>query len=237
MESLSEFLILKERTESTNDDLRELVRAGEARPGTIVLAEHQSAGRGRKGAEWFCEEGKGLAFSVALEPKWPKQKWGWMSLASGLAVAEVLEGFGFAPQIKWPNDLLLEGRKCCGILVEAPADLVVVGVGINVNGTSFPDEFEATSLELAGGAPFSREMILQGIWTRLRALAARTPETVSEEVWNRLAWRDQPVQTIFDGTTRTGTIRGFGENGELVIQSGADLLKISEAGSVRPVPD
>ena len=237
MESLREFLILKERTASTNDDLRELVRAGEARPGTIVMAEHQSSGRGRKGAEWFCEEGKGLAFSVALEPKWPKQKWGWMSLASGLAVAEVLEGFGFAPQIKWPNDLLLEGRKCCGILVEAPADLVVVGVGINVNGTSFPDEFEATSLELAGGAPFSRELVLNGIWVRMQNVIQRSPEVLSGEVWERLAWRNRLAEARINGETLRGRISGFGENGELVLKNERGLLKVSEAGSVRALEE
>jgi len=233
MESLQEYLVYKECTESTNDDLKALVSAGDARPGTVLMAERQSAGRGRNGAEWFCEEGKGLAFSVALEPKWPKNRWGWMSLAAGLAVAEAMEDFGFAPEIKWPNDLLLGGRKCCGILVEAPGDMVVVGVGVNVNGIRFPDAFEATSLEREGGVPIPREKVLLGIWIRINAVIARTPEMVSEEVWQRLAWREGEVETSIDGMRRTGQIAGFGENGELVIRCEGNLLKITEAGSVR----
>lgn len=236
MDLLQEFLVLKKSTASTNDDLRALIAAGEARPGTVVLAERQTAGRGRNGAEWFCAEGLGLAFSVALEPGWPKSRWGWMSLAAGLAVAEALEGFGFAPDIKWPNDLLLGGKKCCGILVEAPGDLVVVGVGVNVNGTEFPEEFEATSLEAEGGVPLSRDKVLHGIWVRLQSVVARSPETLSEEIWRRLAWRDREVEATLGGNTRRGRIGGFGENGELVLKSSDGLLRISEAGSVRPAP-
>ena len=237
MESLRDYLVHKESTGSTNDDLKTLVEAGTACPGTVLMTERQTAGRGRKGAEWFCEEGKGLAFSVALAPEWPRNRWGWMSLAAGLAVAEALEGFGFAPEIKWPNDLLLDARKCCGILVEAPGDMVVVGVGMNVNGVDFPEEFEATSLELAGGVPMSREQVLQGIWVRLRAVTKETPEALSGKIWQRLAWRDREVVATIDGTTKTGRIRGFGENGELLVESRRELLKISEAGSVRRAGD
>ena len=88
MKALAEVLIHKPETESTNDDLKALVASGEAVGGTVVMAERQTAGRGRKGAEWFCAEGDGLAFSVLVEPRWPKNRWGWVSLAAGLAVAE-----------------------------------------------------------------------------------------------------------------------------------------------------
>ena len=127
-------LVFKEETRSTNDDLKEMLASGQAWEGVVVLAEKQTAGRGRKGARWFCEEGKGLAFSVLVQPGWEKERWGWVSLAAGLAVAEAVESMDFAPEIKWPNDLLMGGRKFCGILVEAIEDRVVVGIGLNVNG-------------------------------------------------------------------------------------------------------
>lgn len=235
MQSLAELLVQKEETESTNDDLKGLVASGEAEVGTVVLAERQTAGRGRKGAAWFHAEGAGLAFSVLVEPSWSKERWGWVSLAAGLAVAEALEGFGFAPEIKWPNDVWLGGRKCCGILVEAPGDQVVVGVGLNVNGAEFPGEFEATSLEAEGGVPLSRDRVLEAVWRRMLDVMGRTPEGVAEEVWRRLAWREVEVEARTDGERRRGRIRSFGANGELWVESGGELLVISEAGSVRAV--
>ena len=177
MKTLAEVLIHKEETESTNDDLKALVAEGDVPEGTVVMAERQTSGRGRKGAEWFCAEGDGLAFSVLVEPRWPKDRWGWVSLAAGLAVAEALEGFGFAPEIKWPNDVWLAGRKCCGILVEAPGEQVVVGVGLNVNGSEFPGEFEATSLELEGGGRMNRDRVLEAVWRRILDVMRRTPES------------------------------------------------------------
>ena len=135
---LAERLVWKETTGSTNDDARQLAVDG-AEPGTVVVAERQTAGRGRKGAEWFCAPGEGLAFSVILEPEWPREQWAWTALGAGLAVCEALERLGFAPAIKWPNDVLLDGCKVCGILVESPGERVVVGVGLNVNGGTFPE--------------------------------------------------------------------------------------------------
>lgn len=233
MQSLAELLIHKEETGSTNDDLKALVASGEAVDGQVVMAERQTAGRGRKGAEWFQAVGEGLAFSVLVKPRWPKERWGWVSLAAGLAVAETLEAIGFAPEIKWPNDVRLGGKKCAGILVEAPGDRVVVGVGLNVNGQRFPAEFEATSLELEGGVPVNRDRVLEAVWRRMLDVMSRTPEAVAEDVWKRLAWREVDVEVRMDGELRRGRIRAFGANGELWVESGGELLAVSEAGSVR----
>lgn len=233
MKSLAEVLIHKRETESTNDDLKALVAAGAVEEGAVVMAERQTAGRGRKGAEWFCAEGCGLAFSVLVVPRWERKRWGWVSLAAGLAVAEALEQFGFAPEIKWPNDVWLGGKKCCGILVEAPGEQVVVGVGLNVNGTEFPDGIEATSLEVEGGGAVSRDRVLEAVWRRLLEVMERAPEALAEQIWSRLAWRDVEVEARMDGGTRRGRIRAFGANGELWMESGGELLVISEAGSVR----
>ena len=152
---LADNLVFREETGSTNDDLRALLRKGEAGEGGVVLAERQTAGRGRKGAQWHCEPGKGLAFSVCLKPRWSKEHWSWVSLAAGLAVAEAVETLGLSPAIKWPNDVLLGGRKFCGILTEADQSDVIVGIGLNVGGDEgdFPAGVAATTLESALAAP------------------------------------------------------------------------------------
>ena len=122
---------------STNDRARELARAG-AEHGYLVWADRQTAGRGRKGAEWWCAPGRGLAFSVVVRPRWERARWGWLSLAAGLGVAEALEGFGFRPAIKWPNDLLWKGRKIAGILLEVNGETdgpasATIGIGVNLD--------------------------------------------------------------------------------------------------------
>lgn len=232
---LLENLIHREEIGSTNDDLKKLIRFGEVWEGALVLAERQTSGRGRNGAAWTCEEGKGLTFSVLVRPHWPKERWGWVSLAAGLAVAEAMESLSFSPQIKWPNDLLLKDKKFCGILVEAMGDDVVVGIGLNVKGEekSFPEGVEATTLEAVAGYECSREQALERVWRNLGQVMKRQPEEVAEAVWERLAWRDEEILLLNDGQGETGVIRAFGSNGELQVEVGGELRKVSDVSSVR----
>ncbi len=216
---------------STNDRARELARAG-AEHGYLVWADRQTAGRGRKGAEWWCAPGRGLAFSVVVRPRWERARWGWLGLGAGLGVAEALEGFGFRPAIKWPNDLLLGGRKVCGILVESDGGTAVAGIGLNVNEERFPEGIEGTSLFLAGGKLLVREEVLEGVWKGLMMVTDREIPAISEAVWDRLAWREAVVETS-EGVR--GRIRGFGANGELSIESGTRLVEVSDAGGVTRV--
>lgn len=124
-------------TGSTNADLAAAARAGDAPVGAILLAEEQTAGRGRLGRTWVSPRGASLALSVLLRPVVDPAGWGWVSLLAGLGVARGLRCLGLAPSLKWPNDVLLSGRKVCGILAElvstptGPA--VVLGMGLNVS--------------------------------------------------------------------------------------------------------
>ena len=130
---------------STNDRALEIVlEHGREAEGWIVGAEAQTAGRGRKGAQWLCEPGRGLAFSLVLCPRWERRYWGWLSLGAALSVCTGgPEPLGLAPSIKWPNDVLVEGRKVCGILIETRGPCAVVGIGLNVNESAFPRELGA----------------------------------------------------------------------------------------------
>lgn len=126
-----------DRTGSTNADL--LSRAG-ATEGLVLVAEEQTAGRGRMGRAWVAPPHAGLTFSVLLRPSWvPTGKLGWLSLLAGISVVASLRSVaGVDASLKWPNDVLAGGRKLAGILAEVSGDTVVIGIGLNVSTT--PEE-------------------------------------------------------------------------------------------------
>ncbi|HET6653756.1 MAG TPA: biotin--[acetyl-CoA-carboxylase] ligase [Nocardioides sp.] len=161
---------------STNAVVAARLRAGEPE-GLVVVADHQTAGRGRLDRSWVTPAGAALTFSVLLTPdEAPVARWPWLPLLTGVAVAEgVRRTVGVDVALKWPNDVLAEERKVCGILVErvdGPRRAgAVVGVGLNVSQTAGELPVPtATSLERAAGTTVDRVALLAGI---LEALAAR----------------------------------------------------------------
>lgn len=153
-----------ETTGSTNADLVEAARHG-AEEGRVLIAEQQTAGRGRLDRRWACPSGAGLMMSVLLRPRRPADQWGTLSLAAATSLEETLRATaGLSVRLKWPNDVLIGGRKVCGILAtaaggEAPS-AVVLGLGLNVSLTE--EELPvpgATSLLLEGAATLDREAI------------------------------------------------------------------------------
>ncbi|MGC0329862.1 BirA family biotin operon repressor/biotin-[acetyl-CoA-carboxylase] ligase [Streptomyces sp. SAI-170] len=158
-------------TGSTNSDLVALAVAGEAEEGAVLVAEEQTAGRGRLDRQWSAPPRSGLFFSVLLRPaEVPVARWGWLPLLTGVAVATGLSrAAGVDTALKWPNDLLVtvggEERKAGGILAErAGDDMVVLGVGINV--TLREDELpvpQAGSLALANAVSTDRDTLLRAV--------------------------------------------------------------------------
>jgi BirA family transcriptional regulator, biotin operon repressor / biotin---[acetyl-CoA-carboxylase] ligase len=149
---------------STNTEAMESAAAG-APEGSVFLAEEQTAGRGRGAHTWHSARSLGIHCSVVLRPPLPPSEVLILSLAVGLAVQDAVRQIDskVEPDLKWPNDLLINGKKFCGILTEMSAEptrvrYVVVGIGINVNQTQFPDDLQstATSLRLATGTEWSR---------------------------------------------------------------------------------
>ncbi|MFD1720877.1 biotin--[acetyl-CoA-carboxylase] ligase [Amnibacterium endophyticum] len=165
-----------ERAGSTNADL---VRAAgddpEAWPAPAVLVtDHQTAGRGRQGRTWSAGAGDSLAISVLLDPGVPRERLGWLSLAAGAAMTRALRGLGVEASAKWPNDVLIGGRKVCGVLAEALPDgrRVVVGAGLNHAGRAADLPVPtATSLAVEGG-PTDPDLLLAAYLTELLALSA-----------------------------------------------------------------
>ncbi|HEV8191104.1 MAG TPA: biotin--[acetyl-CoA-carboxylase] ligase, partial [Ktedonobacterales bacterium] len=117
---------------STNTQAMQLARGGAAE-GTLVTTDHQTSGRGRVGRTWLSLPYQQLAFSIVLRPTFPPH---FLVMACALSVAEAIEEVaGLRPEIKWPNDVLLGGRKVCGILIETSGESAVLGIGLNVNGS------------------------------------------------------------------------------------------------------
>ncbi|MBK1834707.1 biotin--[acetyl-CoA-carboxylase] ligase [Roseibacillus ishigakijimensis] len=224
-------------TDSTNEQALALGRAG-AVQGTVVLAERQTAGRGRRGAAWFCGEGTGLAFSLLLRPSFARVLWPRLSLVAGLAVAQAIEKEGLFPEIKWPNDLLLRGRKVCGILVESESDFVVVGIGLNVGHGPFPPEVAnlATSLAAEGGGQGGREDYLSAIVCKVLSLLNWVPRDFSQviaPVRERCALQGREIDFLLGGESHRGFCEGIGPGGELLVREGEELKRHFAADQIR----
>jgi BirA family biotin operon repressor/biotin-[acetyl-CoA-carboxylase] ligase len=160
-------LTVVDETESTNADL--LAAAGRTSPGAVLVAEHQTAGRGRLDRSWTAPPRSGLTFSVLLRPDAPVATWGWLPLLAGVAVHDAVSPFVDA-RLKWPNDLLVGAdlRKAAGILVQVSGRAVVIGIGLNVSTT--PQELPvptAASMETAGVGGVDRAALLGRILAEL----------------------------------------------------------------------
>ena len=155
-------------TDSTNARARDLADRGAAE-GTLVVAETQTRGRGRKGRTWFSAPGAGIYASLVLRPSMPPSQAPRITFLTAVAAAEALMNeTGLDVRIKWPNDLLVRGKKIAGILTEISAErgaleYAVVGLGMNVNADAFPDDIgeKATSVFIETGKRFSRIKILK----------------------------------------------------------------------------
>ncbi|HVM75257.1 MAG TPA: biotin--[acetyl-CoA-carboxylase] ligase [Candidatus Saccharimonadales bacterium] len=157
------------KTDSTNRVAMELGFVGEPE-GTVVMAEEQTAGRGRAGRSWHSEKGTGLYFSILLRPRLSPAQAPLLTMLAGVSAQAAVEAVtGLAPEIKWPNDLLLNGKKLGGILTEMHAEpsavrFVVVGIGINTNQEKFPSELAAIATSLrreSGRITFRLELLVR----------------------------------------------------------------------------
>ena len=233
-------LLLRETVGSTNDEVCSLAQAGAA-DGLIVLADQQTAGRGRRGAAWFSPAGESLAFSILVRPQETKALWPRLALAAGLAVAEALESFGPQVGIKWPNDVWIGQKKAAGILVEAGTDFAVVGIGLNVNTTEFPPAVAeiATSLRLETAREFSRAEVLGEIirkFARRRQQIGEDFEEMLSAVRERCVLTGKRVSLNTASGPRVGTVTGIAAGGELLLLSENGLERLIQADEVRLLP-
>ncbi len=166
------------RCGSTNAVVAERARAGEP-AGLVVVAEQQDAGRGRLGRTWVSPPRAGLTLSVLLRPQLPLERWTWLPLWGGVAVARALRQQAAVDAVlKWPNDVLVGGRKIAGLLAEVPAPgAFVLGLGLNVSTTREELPPAATSLVLAGATTSERDTLLRAVLRGLGdVLAESSPD-------------------------------------------------------------
>lgn len=206
-----------ESTPSTNAVVADRARQGEAH-GLVVVAEEQTQGRGRLDRSWVSPPRAGLTFSVLVRPDLPADRWGWIPLLAGLAVARaVREQAELDAVLKWPNDVLVDGRKVAGLLAEAvDGTAVVVGVGLNV--TTREGELphaQAGSLQLAGATMTDRGTVLKAV---LRGLAGALGDRAFSAYRELCSTLGQQVRVeLPGGTSVTGLAEEVDEQGRLVV--------------------
>ena len=232
------------RIGSTNVTAMQAAAAGEPE-GAVFLAEQQTAGRGRGGHTWESEQSSGIYCSAVLRPPVVPGDALLVSLMAGIAVAEAVERTtGLHPDLRWPNDVLLDGRKFCGILIEMNAEptrvrYIVVGMGVNVNQAAFSGELEpiATSLRIASGHPWSRveltAALLKSLDSEYRKLVDTGPHARAAILRNfeeRSSFaRSRYVQVDEDGGYE-GVTEGLDERGFLRVRTHAGLRTVISGG-------
>lgn len=242
-QALGHSLGMLQSVPSTNIVARELAQQGCAH-GAVVVAERQTAGKGRLGRAWTGAPGKDICLSIVLRPRLAPQYAPRFTLATALGVYRLVAGLGLLPFIKWPNDVLIAGRKVCGILLEMSGDLdhldaIIVGIGLNVNTEVFPEEIsdKAISLLQAAGHPVSRAETLAQLLNELEPLYLQCNE-------------DQAFQTLLKEYARccitvgrnvavtgvSGTLEGYAEGideiGRLLLRTDDGTRHALSAGDV-----
>ena len=240
-------IIYKEEIDSTNTEIKRQAKAG-APEGTLVIAEEQTQGKGRRGRDWNSPKGTGIWMSFLLKPAILPEKAASITLVAALAVSKAIEKeTGLKAQIKWPNDLVVNGKKLCGILTEMSAErdnihYVVVGIGLNVNMKEFPKELPfATSLFLEGGRTYQKEALITAILQEFEDcykefLKTENLEKLREDYNKRLVNIDHQVQIIKNEEILLGIARGVNVQGELLVETKEGIQNIlSGEVSVRGV--
>ncbi len=229
---------------STNDIAAAWLGAGQPAP-ALVVADEQTAGRGRQGRSWYTPPSSALALSLLLDADIAASQFGRAPGLGGLAVCSALEAlYGLAPHIKWPNDVLLDGKKVCGVLAEAQwsgnqAKGLILGIGINVAARSLPPakalSFPATSVEGALGQPVDRAELLGAVLGQLFDWLERLDSADFLAAWQqRLAYLGQPVTLAIGAAAPPlqATLRGLAADGSLRAELADGRQKDFAAGEI-----
>jgi BirA family biotin operon repressor/biotin-[acetyl-CoA-carboxylase] ligase len=235
---------------STN--IEAATRAVEGAPeGLCVVAGEQTAGRGRHQRQWVSPKDAGLYFSILFRPRFEQHIWPLLTLTAAIAVHDaLLDSCALKTDIKWPNDILINEKKLCGILAEtvetSQGRAVVVGIGINLTENSFPSEIEgsATSVEHAVGQAPELEPVLEALVRSLDRYyqllqRANGPEEILREWSARSSYCEgKRIRVIESNENLVGTTRGLENDGALRLETDEGEIRIVRAGdvtAVRPV--
>lgn len=237
-------LVYLDTVDSTNNYAKKLAEEGAAH-GTLVVADVQSGGKGRRGRTWVTPSGTTIAMSIVVRPPIRPEKASMLTLVIGMAaVRAIAEVTSLTAQIKWPNDLVIEGKKLSGTLTEMSTDLegihyVIIGTGINANIGEFPEEIRetATSLQIALGRPVDRGAIICACMRALeeyyeKFLQTQDMSLLKEEYQGMLANMNQDVRVLEPGNEYDGIARGIDERGQLLVERRDGRVEKVYAGEV-----
>ena len=230
--------------DSTNTKAQELAEKGYP-SGTLVVADKQIAGKGRRGRNWESPSGCGIFMTLMLKPDINPNNASMLTLVSALAVAKALADItGKDAKIKWPNDIVIDGRKVCGILTEMSAQFdyinnIVIGIGINVNNNSFPEEISATASSLrllSGGKKYRRAEIIEKIMEYFEKYYSIFLETedlsaLVNEYDAMLVNMKKQVKVLDPKEPFEGKAMGITKNGELIVDTW-ESRKLVSSGEV-----
>jgi len=219
--------------DSTNEEARRLAEAGAVGP-LWIMALRQNAGRGRRGRAWISPEGN-LAATLLLRPDAPQAVTGQLSFAAALAVADMAAHFApdAAIAVKWPNDVLADGKKLAGILLEGGAGWLAIGIGVNLAGHPEGTEFPATSLAQLGIAVPSQDEALTVLAARFAHWYGLWMQGGFESL--RMQWLARakgvgaPIRARLPQETRTGVFEGIDASGALLLNEGGQVRVIAAA--------
>ncbi len=228
----------KEEIDSTNTEAKRQAMEG-APHGLLILAEQQTMGKGRLGRSWSSPKGTGIWMSLLLKPDFKPEKASMLTLVTALSVTDAIrKGTGLEAWIKWPNDIVVNRKKVCGILTEMNAlanqiYYIIVGIGINVNTKEFPEEIReiATSLQIEKGMTIQRSLLISKVLEELEKnyeqfLQAGDLKFLLEKYNKRLINCHKQVKMIGSSGTFAGTAKGINAKGELLIQTDNGLVEV-----------
>jgi BirA family transcriptional regulator, biotin operon repressor / biotin---[acetyl-CoA-carboxylase] ligase len=228
MITLGETFVQLQSVDSTNNYASLLLQKEKVAEGTVILAVHQSNGRGQGGNQWVSDKGLNLLFSIILQPDFlPAYKQFYLSMSVAVGIQHYISGLGIPALIKWPNDILISGRKIAGVLIENTIlsqnlNTSIIGIGVNVNQCIFPPGLQnPTSLLLETGQPFdlseSLRRLLLSLQFHINHLYLDNLGEIKSDYLNRLWLMNTPA--IF--TDKTGRFNGrivdISETGELLV--------------------
>jgi BirA family biotin operon repressor/biotin-[acetyl-CoA-carboxylase] ligase len=243
--SLGRPLYFVAAVDSTNLFLRALP-PDKARHGTLALADHQEAGRGRFDRRWADRPGQSLLFSVLLEAAQPPLLWPLLTLGAAVSVCRILEREGIAePRIRWPNDVVIGDRKVCGILTERAAAprALVLGVGLNVHQTTedFPPALRETagSLRIALDRPWKRADLLVAFLADFETVYRQWHDgqdaTILAECRRRMSTLGRPVYLHSHGRRVEGVAMDLDRDGSLVLREPTGIVSRRHSGDVEEI--
>lgn len=236
-----------EEATSTSDLVREAGMRGEA-DGLVIFTERQTAGRGQRSNRWITPAGKDLMFSMLLRPQLPVELWPRLTTLAALAVCRGVESMlPLRCGIKWPNDIYLAGRKVCGLLAETffsgGDGFLVLGIGLNVNTTTFPAELQSIATSLLRELPatireIDREALAASLLNELSSIMTKWQHEfheVIDEVRTRSVLAGKNVRALVNDTAIYGRVIDINHEGHLVLRLvDGSAMTLSSAAEVRP---